>query len=83
MPSQQPTKHLVRQTPVTQRFSSPGIETLVNASVCGAFTGRYNFDFVAQVAELADALGSGPSGLRPVGVQVPPWALSATYYWQR
>jgi hypothetical protein len=73
----------MRQTPVTQRVSSPGIETLVNASVFRPFAGRYNFDSVAQVAELADALGSGPSGLRPVGVQVPPWALSATYFWQR
>ena len=71
------------QTPIIQRFSSPGVEPLVNASVCGAFDERYNFDSVAQVAELADALGSGPSGLRPVGVQVPPWALSTTCCRQR
>ena len=83
MPSQQPTKHLLRQTPVTQRCPSLGIETLVNASVCAPFAGRYNFDSVAQVAELADALGSGPSGLRPVEVRVLSWALSAIYYWQR
>ena len=65
------------QTPVIQRFSSPGVEPLVNASVCGAFAERYNFDSVAQVAELADALGSGPSGiLFPVEVQVLSWVLS-------
>ena len=29
----------------------------------------------AKVAELADALGSGSSGRKPVGVQIPPFAL--------
>ena len=71
------------QTSAIQFLSRLVIETVTNASVCGPSTERYNFGSVAQVAELADALGSGPSGLRPVGVQVPPWALSTTCCWQR
>lgn len=30
-----------------------------------------NFNLLAEVAEVVDALGSGPSGSNPVGVQVP------------
>ena len=30
---------------------------------------------IAEVAELADALGSGPSGVKSVGVRVPSSAL--------
>ena len=34
-----------------------------------------NFNSIARVAELADALDLGSSGLTPVGVRVPPFAL--------
>ena len=38
---------------------------------------------IAQVAELADALGSGPSGRKPVEVRVLSWALDVSNLKQR
>ena len=38
-----------------------------------------NFNSIARVAELADALDLGSSGLTPVGVRVPPFALIVSY----
>ena len=55
----------------------------VAPELCAADTGSRVHGIMLEVRDEKSTLGSGPSGLRPVRVQVPPWALHATYSVQR